>query len=78
MRRYTDQEKGTFENAEGEQMAAAMNACEGLADPLAVADLLEACKGAASHLAELIESGVPGWAQFNQLKAAIRKATGGT
>ncbi len=44
----------------------------------AAPDLLAACEAAAEHLSSLIESGVPGWAQFNQLKAAIRKATGST
>ncbi len=78
VRRYTNPPQGWFEHADGQRMADAMNACEGIADPSAVADLLAACKVAAEHLSELIESGVPGFAQLHQLTAAIRKATGGT
>lgn len=68
--RYTGDGQGVYEAALGDRMAAAMNACERLADPSAVSDLLEACRRALDYIADDVT-------ERDILAAAIRKATGG-
>jgi len=91
VRRYTNQEKGWLEHADGQQMADAMNACEGLADPSAVPDLLAALRGLLAVINDSdqrepkqsmrllsIVSGKPEFAAVDAARSAIRKATGTT
>ena len=50
--RHTGDGQGIYEHAPGDRLAAAMNACERLADPSAVSDLLEACRRALDYIAD--------------------------
>lgn len=62
--------------ANAERIVACVNGCEGIADPSAVKDLLEANTKALEALLWAEAAGLPVHQHIEQARAAISKATG--
>lgn len=80
---WTDTSTGSYVDPEPEVMVMerivkCVNACEGLADPSVVPELLEALKKTRAALMCADAAGIPVDEELAQLDAAIAKATGET